>query len=61
MEKLVDNLSLSGTPDDLDGHIERLRELERRGLNEVALKLHEDQEHAIRLIGERLVPELSDD
>ena len=59
LEKLVDNLSLSGTPDDLDLHIERLQELERRGLNEVALKLHEDQAHAIRLIGERLIPALS--
>jgi 5,10-methylenetetrahydromethanopterin reductase len=59
LEKLVDNLSLSGTPADLDQHIERLQDLERRGLNEVALKLHEDQADAIRLIGERLIPALS--
>jgi 5,10-methylenetetrahydromethanopterin reductase len=56
LDKLVDNLSFSGTPDDLDRHIERLQELGRLGLNEVALKLHEDQAHAIELIGERLVP-----
>jgi len=61
LEKLVDNLSLTGTADDLDPHIERLQDLERRGLNEVALKLHEDQVHAIRCIGERLVPALSGD
>jgi len=60
LEKLVDNLSLWGTPDDVDHHIERLQELGRRGLNEVAIKLHEDQAHAIRIIGERLVPALSD-
>jgi hypothetical protein len=60
LEKLVDNLTLWGTPADVDQHIERLQELERRGLNEVALKLHEDQAHAIRVIGEHLVPALSD-
>lgn len=59
MEKLVDNLSISGTPDELEPHIERLRELGRRGLNEVALKLHEDQAHAIRVIGEQVVPALA--
>ena len=60
MEKLVDNLSLWGTPADVDQHIERLQELGRRGLNEVALKLHEDQAHAIHVIGKHLVPALSD-
>lgn len=58
MEKLVDNLSLAGTPADIDQHVERLRVLGRLGLNEVALKLHEDQADAIRLIGERVVPAL---
>jgi alkanesulfonate monooxygenase SsuD/methylene tetrahydromethanopterin reductase-like flavin-dependent oxidoreductase (luciferase family) len=58
MQKLVDNLSLAGTPADLDRHIERLRALGRLGLNEVALKLHEDQAAAIQLIGERIVPAL---
>lgn len=59
MQKLVDNLSLAGTPADIDQHIERLRGLGRLGLNEVALKLHEDQAAAIRLIGERVVPALN--
>jgi glutaredoxin 2 len=54
----VDNLSLAGTPADIDQHVERLRTLGRLGLNEVALKLHEDQADAIRLIGERVVPAL---
>lgn len=60
MEKLVENLSLAGTPADLDRHIERLRALGRLGLDEVALKLHQDQAGAIRLIGERVVPALAD-
>jgi hypothetical protein len=61
LQKLVDNLGLAGTPDDLDRHIERLRALSRLGLDEVALKLHEDQAAAIRLIGERVVPALHAD
>lgn len=60
LEKLVDNLSLSGTPADTDQHIERLRELGRRGLNEIALKLHDDQAYAIQVIGEHIVPALAD-
>jgi len=59
LEKLVDQLSFSGTPADLDKHIERLRVLGSLGLNEVALKLHDDQADAIRLIGERVVPALA--
>lgn len=58
LEKLVDNLSLAGTPGDIDRHVGRLRELHRLGLDEVALKLHEDQADAIRLIGERVLPAL---
>ena len=58
LQKLVDNLSLAGTPADLDRHVERLHALGRLGLDEVALKLHDDQADAIRLIGERIVPAL---
>lgn len=60
LQKLVDHLTLAGTPDHLDAHIGRLLELGRRGLAEVALKLHNDQAAAIRLIGERVVPALRD-
>lgn len=59
LQKLVDNLGLAGTPADLDQHIERLQRLGSLGLDEVALKLHDDQADAIRLIGERVVPVLT--
>ena len=59
LDKLVENLSLAGSPADLDRHVERLLGLRRLGLDEVALKLHEDQADAIRLIGERIVPALA--
>ena len=60
LDKLVDNLGFAGTPDDLELHIEKLQALGRLGLNEVALKLHAGQAHAIRLIGERIVPAVAD-
>ena len=60
LEKLVDNLTLWGTPADSQKHIDRLKSLAENGLNEVALKLHANQAHAIRVIGERLVPALAD-
>lgn len=56
--RLVDNLSMSGDADDVDRHIETLRRYRDMGLDEVALKLHEDQAAAIRLIGERVLPAL---
>lgn len=59
LQKLVDNLSFAGTPADIEQHVERLQVLARLGLNEVALKLHDDQADAIRLIGERVLPALA--
>jgi 5,10-methylenetetrahydromethanopterin reductase len=56
VDKLVDNLSMAGDLDDVDRHIETLRRYRDMGLDEVALKLHEDQEAAIRVIGERIRP-----
>jgi len=58
VQKLVDHLGLAGTPLELDPHIEKLQTLGRLGLQEVALKLHDDQADAIRLIGQRVVPAL---
>lgn len=58
VDKLVDNLSMSGDHDDIGGHIETLRRYRDMGLNEVAFKLHEYQEAAITIIGERILPAL---
>jgi len=54
--KLVDNLSMFGDYGDLDRHLDTLRRYRDMGLDEVAFKLHEDQEAAIRVIGERILP-----
>ncbi|MDX1401942.1 MAG: LLM class flavin-dependent oxidoreductase, partial [Kiloniellales bacterium] len=58
IDKLVDNLSMSGDYDNLDRHTETLRRYREMGLDEVAFKLHEDQDAAIRAIGERVLPAL---
>ncbi len=55
---LVENLTFAGGLDDMDRVVEHLRGFERAGLNEVALKVHDDPAAAIRLIGEHLVPAL---
>jgi alkanesulfonate monooxygenase SsuD/methylene tetrahydromethanopterin reductase-like flavin-dependent oxidoreductase (luciferase family) len=56
VDKLVENLSMSGDYDDIDGHIETLKRYRDMGLDEVAFKLHEDQAAAISVIGERILP-----
>ena len=56
LDKLVDNLSMSGDHSAIDGHIETLRRYRNMGLDEVAFKLHQDQTAAIRVIGERVLP-----
>ena len=56
--KLIDNLSMVGGYEDIDRHLETLRRYREMGLDEVAFKLHEDQEAAIRTIGERILPAL---
>lgn len=56
--KLVDNMTLTGDPGDIDRIARHLKELEAAGLDEVALRLHDEPEEGLRLIGERLLPAL---
>ncbi len=56
VDKLVDNLSMSGDYADIDSHIETLRRYRDMGLDTVAFKLHKDQAAAISAIGERILP-----
>ncbi|MBM4195912.1 MAG: LLM class flavin-dependent oxidoreductase [Gammaproteobacteria bacterium] len=44
---------------DLDAEIERFREFERAGLTSIALRIYENPEFTIRLLGERVVPALA--
>jgi 5,10-methylenetetrahydromethanopterin reductase len=56
--KLVDNLTMSGSNDDIEKHIETLQKYRDMGLDEVAFKLHGDQGEAIKVIGEQVLPAL---
>jgi alkanesulfonate monooxygenase SsuD/methylene tetrahydromethanopterin reductase-like flavin-dependent oxidoreductase (luciferase family) len=56
VDKLIENFSFAGDLSDLDRHLERLRGFAGAGLTEVALRLHDDQMDALRLIGERVMP-----
>ena len=59
VEALVANLTFSGDFGAIDGAIEYLKSFEAAGLDEITLKVHGDADEAIRIIGERLVPELN--
>jgi alkanesulfonate monooxygenase SsuD/methylene tetrahydromethanopterin reductase-like flavin-dependent oxidoreductase (luciferase family) len=59
VDALVENLTFAGDESRVDVAIEHLQAFEKAGLDEVALKVHENPEDAIRMIGERLVPALS--
>ncbi len=56
VDALVEGLSLAGDYDDIDRHIERLRKFEDAGFTEIALRVHDDPEDSIRLIGQRVLP-----
>lgn len=45
--------------DQLDAEIERLRGFARAGLTEIALRIYDEPEKTIRLLGERVVPALA--
>ena len=59
VDALVENLTFAGDADQIDTAIGHLQAFEEAGLDEVALKVHENPEDAIRMIGERVVPALS--
>jgi 5,10-methylenetetrahydromethanopterin reductase len=58
LDALVSNLTIAGTIDDLDAHIEKLQRVASTGLTEVALRLYHDPAESIRLLGKRVIPAL---
>lgn len=58
IDALVEHLTLAGDLDDIDGAAARIRALGAAGLDEVALRLHDEPEEGLRLIGEHLLPAL---
>ena len=56
--KLVDNLTLTGDHSDVDRLIGDLEKFSQAGVTETALRLYDDPEASIRLIGEKVAPAL---
>jgi 5,10-methylenetetrahydromethanopterin reductase len=59
LDALVDHVTICGATDQLQPVIAKLRHLQDAGLGSVALRLYADPAASIRLIGERIVPELA--
>lgn len=58
LDKLVDNLTIAGDPDDLDARIAELQEYVTTGITELCFRAHDDPAFAIRFIGENIAPAL---
>ncbi len=59
VDALVKNLTFAGDVGAIDTAIEHLKAFEEAGLGEVALKVHDKPDAAIRMLGEHVVPALS--
>lgn len=58
VDKMIEGISFVGGLDRIDDAIETLHRFADAGLTEIALRVHDDPADAIRLIGERVVPEM---
>jgi alkanesulfonate monooxygenase SsuD/methylene tetrahydromethanopterin reductase-like flavin-dependent oxidoreductase (luciferase family) len=59
VDKIVERGTSASSLDNIDFEIERFKEFERAGLNEISLKVYGEPEKAIQTIGEYIVPALS--
>jgi alkanesulfonate monooxygenase SsuD/methylene tetrahydromethanopterin reductase-like flavin-dependent oxidoreductase (luciferase family) len=60
LDKLVDNLTFTGGPGDVDRFIGELLRFKAAGVTEFAIRLYDDPEYSIRLLAERVMPALTD-
>jgi alkanesulfonate monooxygenase SsuD/methylene tetrahydromethanopterin reductase-like flavin-dependent oxidoreductase (luciferase family) len=58
LDRCVDKLTLTGGVSELDRIIEHLLEFKALGVTEICLELKNHQAHAIKLLGERVIPVL---
>ena len=58
IDELIAGITTTGDLTEMDAHVERLNEFKETGLDELALRLHDDPADAIRVIGEVVVPAL---
>jgi 5,10-methylenetetrahydromethanopterin reductase len=59
MARFVDKATSASGLDHLDEEIERLRRFKANGLTDLSLRIYENPEWTIRLIGERVIPALA--
>jgi 5,10-methylenetetrahydromethanopterin reductase len=59
IDKIVERGTSASALADIGKEVERFKEFERAGLTEIALKVYDEPEKAIRDIGEHIVPALS--
>jgi alkanesulfonate monooxygenase SsuD/methylene tetrahydromethanopterin reductase-like flavin-dependent oxidoreductase (luciferase family) len=59
MARFVDKATSASGLDDLDHEIARLQRFKANGLTEIALRIYENPEWTIRLLGERVLPALA--
>jgi len=59
LDKLVKNLTLTGSLDDIDSLVEHLREYKAIGLQSVSLRIYTDAAASLKLIGEQIIPALA--
>ncbi len=58
IDRLLDELTLTGDPGSMDRQLEELERFRAAGLTEIALGLHEDPAEGIRQIGKYVIPAL---
>jgi len=56
LNRLVDQCSATSAIKDIDHEIERIKQFEDAGLTDISLRIYENPEDSIRLIGERVMP-----
>lgn len=59
LDRLVDQCGSTSAIDDLDHEIDRIQRFEAAGLTDIALRIYENPDDSIRLIGERVMPAFS--
>jgi alkanesulfonate monooxygenase SsuD/methylene tetrahydromethanopterin reductase-like flavin-dependent oxidoreductase (luciferase family) len=61
VEKLLDNFTITGTPDQLEDRMPELLAFHAAGVGELCFRLHDDPADAIRLIAKHVIPHLPKD
>ena len=60
LNKIIEQGTSASTIAEIDREVERMREFERNGLTEIAIRIYENPADSIRLIGEKIAPALKD-